>query len=136
MKQTKKGSGSSEPLFSSHALGWVTHVKRAEFGEFLEFVEQKMDTPQVWHTNFSPPAALYLPAGIIVAENNNEEEGDNVGLKVCFVVPQDTAGTAVCRNLVGEAKDQGKTMPVLSDLLLYADAKYKECMDKAHRTIA
>eukprot|EP00439_Symbiodinium_sp_Y106_P047100 s97_g6.t1 len=130
-KQAKKGS-SCEPLFSSHAVGWATHVKRAEFGEFLEFVEEKMDKPQVWHATFSPPAALYLPAGIIVAENNDEED-DNIGLKVCFVVPQDTAGTAVCRNLVGEAKDQGKTVPVLSDLLLYADAKYKECIDKAHR---
>ncbi|CAE7277427.1 unnamed protein product [Symbiodinium sp. CCMP2592] len=126
---SKKGQGSSaEPLFSSHAVAWATHVKRSEFGEYLEFVE-KMDTPQVWHTVFQPPAALYLPAGIIVAEFNDEQE-DNLGLKVCFAVPRDTAGTAVCRALVGEAKDQGKTIPVLSDLVLYSDTKQKEFVDE------
>ena len=110
-----------EPLQSMHAVSWATHLKQNEFDEFLTFSEDELaNGPSVWYAQFSTPAALYLPAGIICGEHNGD--ADNVGLKTCVVVPADTAGHKLLRSLAGEARDQGKQPVVQENAVHYIDA--------------
>ena len=117
-KIQKDSKQAGEALGSSHAISWATHVTAREFQEFISWTEDDLQDVAAWVAEFEPPAALYLPAGIICAESNIGSL-DNVGLKACCIVPDDDLGTKLLRSLAGEAKDQGKQTVVLDDVLQY-----------------